>query len=85
MGVEEASPAGGGLSVATITRVYTIRRAAELLGRAEDLLRDLSDQLEPEDGVLWIYDINGIEILAFTDFGLENLREIISDQIDRAG
>jgi hypothetical protein len=43
----------------------------------------MSDQLEPEDGVLWIYDLDGIETLAFTDFGIENLREIIRDQIDR--
>lgn len=43
----------------------------------------ISDQLDPEDGKLWIYDVDGIETMAFTDFGLENLREIISDQIDR--
>ena len=70
--------------MAAITRVYTIRMAAQILGRTEDLLWDLSDQLEPEDGKLWIHDIDGIETMAFTDFGLENLHEIISDQIDRA-
>ena len=69
--------------MAAISRVYTIRMAARILGRAEDLLWDLSDQLEPEDGKLWIHDVDGIETMAFTDFGLENLREIISDQIDR--
>ena len=69
--------------MAAITRVFTIRRAAEILGRDEDLLWDISDQLDPEDGKLWIYDVDGIEIMAFTDFGMENLREIISDQIDR--
>jgi hypothetical protein len=69
--------------MAAITHVFTIRRAAQILGRDEELLWDLSDQLEPEDGVLWIYDLDGIETLAFTDFGIENLREIIRDQIDR--
>jgi hypothetical protein len=69
--------------MAAITRVYTIRMAAKMMGRTEDLLWDLSDQLEPEDGMLWIHDIDGIETLAFTDFGLENLQEIIGDQIDR--
>jgi hypothetical protein len=63
------------------TRPYD-PRAAEILGRTEDLLWDLSDQLDPEDGKLWIYDVDGIETMAFTDFGLENLREIIRDQID---
>ena len=75
----------GGLIVAAITRVYTIRMAAELLGRTENLLCDLSDQLEPEDGMLWIQDVGGLETMAFTEFGLQNLREIISDQIDRIG
>jgi hypothetical protein len=69
--------------LAAITRVFTIRRAAEILGRDEDLLWDISDQLDPEDGKLWINDVDGIETMAFTDFGLENRREIISDQIDR--
>jgi len=70
--------------LAAITRVHTIRMAAQILSRAEDLLWDLSDQLEPEDGKLWIHDVDGIETMAFTDFGLENLQEIITDQIDRA-
>jgi hypothetical protein len=39
----------------------------------------LSDQLEPEDGMLWVYDIDGAETLAFTEFGIENLREIIKE------
>jgi hypothetical protein len=69
--------------MAAITRVFTIRRAAEILGRDEDLLWDISDQLDPEDGKLWIYDVHGIETMAFTDFGLENLREIICGQFDR--
>ena len=82
--MEEAPSEGRGLIVAAITRVHTIRRAAEILGQTEDLLWDLSDQLDPEDGKLWIHDVDGIETMAFTDFGLENLREIITDQIDRA-
>jgi hypothetical protein len=83
--MEEAEPAGGRLNMAAISHVFTIRRTAEILGRDEDLLWGLSDQLEPEDGKLWIYDINGTEILAFTVAGIEALREIISDQADQAG
>lgn len=84
--MEESSTAGsGGLIMAAITRVYTIRMAAQILGRTEDLLWDLSDQLEPEDGMLWIQDVDALQTMAFTEFGLQNLREIISDQIDHAG
>jgi hypothetical protein len=71
--------------MAAISHVFTIRRAAQILGRDEDLLWDLVDQLEPEDGKLWVYDIDGVEIPAFTADGIEALREIIKDQIDRAG
>jgi hypothetical protein len=35
--------------------------------------------------MLWVYDVSGAETLAFTDDGIEVLREIISDQVVRAG
>src|ERR1700730_7186010 len=44
-----------------ISHVFTIRRAAQILGRDEDLLWELSDQLEPEDGKLWVYDIDALK------------------------
>lgn len=71
--------------MAAISHVFTIRRAAQILGRHEGLLWDLSDQLEPEDGMLWVHDGDGGEILAFTENGIEALREIITDQIDNTG
>jgi hypothetical protein len=50
------------------------------------ILWNLLDQLDPEDGLLWVYDINDDEAVpAFTSFGIENLREIIKDQMDKAG
>jgi hypothetical protein len=70
--------------MAAISHVFTIRRAAQILGRDEDLLWELSDQLEPEDGKLWVYDIDGAETPALHD-GIEALREIIKDHIDQAG
>ena len=68
--------------MAAISYVFTIRRAAQILGRDEELLWDLSEQLEPEDGKLWVLDIEGAETLAFSQFGIENLREIIVE-VDR--
>src|SRR5262245_4246968 len=47
--------------MAAISHVFTIRRAAQILGRDEDLLWHLSDQLEPEDGKLRVRDIDGAE------------------------
>src|SRR6266436_8628573 len=47
--------------MAAISHVFTIRRAAQILGRDEDVLWELSDQLEPEDGKLWVYDIDALK------------------------
>ncbi|MCT9000573.1 MULTISPECIES: hypothetical protein [Chelativorans] len=71
--------------MAAVSHVFTIRRAAQILDRDEELLWDLSDQLEPEDGKLWIHDVDDVDFLAFTFEGIEALREIIKDQIDHAG
>ena len=70
--------------MAAISHVFTIKQAAHILGCEEDLIWDLSDQLEPEDGVIWVHDIDDTQTLAFTPFGIETLREIIKDQIDEA-
>src|SRR5437764_11645903 len=69
--------------MAAISHVFTSRRAAQILGHDEDLLWQLSDKLEPEDGKLWVYDIDGAETPAFTHDGIEALREIIKDQRSR--
>lgn len=71
--------------MAAITAVFTVRRAAEILGEGEDSLWQLSDGMEPEDGVLWVYDIGDEQTLAFTMRGIETLREMIGDRVRRSG
>ena len=68
--------------MAAISHVFTIRRVAQILARDEELLWRLIGQFEPEDGMLWVYDNDGVEIPAFTDDGIDALREIIKDQVD---
>jgi hypothetical protein len=41
---------------------------------------DLTDQMTPEDGVLWIHDTDERETRAFTAFGIGTLKELIADQ-----
>ena len=60
--------------------VYTIAYAAELLGEDEEWLLELADQLEPEDGRLWIYDTDDRATLGFTERGIESLKELSRDQ-----
>jgi hypothetical protein len=69
--------------MAAISHIITIRWVAQMLGRDEDLLWDLADYVKPEKGKIWIHDINEIDTLAFSQLGIETLREIIADWIDR--
>lgn len=62
--------------MATITHVFTIARVAEMLGVDEDRLHEIAIEMEPEDGVMHVYGIDDDGIMAFTDFGVENLREL---------
>ena len=66
--------------MAAPSAVFTIARAAEMLGETEDLLDQLADQLEPEDGCLWLYDTDDRAMLGFTLRGVESLKELIADQ-----
>jgi hypothetical protein len=65
--------------MAAPAHAITISRAAELLGEDEELLWDLADQMEPEDGLLWIYGTDDQQTIAFTDPGLEYLRELLRE------
>ena len=60
-----------------VHHVTTINRAAEELGVDEDWLWDVANEMEIQDGVIWVYGIGEDGILAFTDFGIENLRDLI--------
>ena len=51
-----------------------------MLGEDEEWLWELADQLEPEDGRLWIYDTDDRATLAFTERGMECLKELSLDQ-----
>ncbi len=66
--------------MAAPSAVSTIARVAAMFGESEDLLDELADQLEPEDGCLWIYDTDDRTMLGFTLRGIESLKELIADQ-----
>jgi hypothetical protein len=75
----DASPAGcrsGRLSVAAITHVFTLACVAEILGEDEDLLYEISIEMEPEDGVIHVCGTDDDGITAFTDFGIESFRKL---------
>jgi hypothetical protein len=65
--------------MAAPANAFTIRRAAEILGEDEELLWEVATEMEPEDGLLWIHDTGEQATLAFTDWGLESLREFVAE------
>jgi hypothetical protein len=64
------------MHVNNVHHVKTITRIAEDLGEDEDWLRDVANEMEIEDGAIWVYDVGEHGIQAFTDFGIENLIEL---------
>ncbi|WP_407193093.1 hypothetical protein [Bradyrhizobium sp. STM 3566] len=54
-----------------------IARVAKDLGEDEDWLWDVANGMDTEDGVIWVYGIGDDQVMAFTDFGIENLTELI--------
>ena len=79
-GTRGRRPCHGSLTMAAPSCVFTIARAAEMLGEAEEWLHELADQLDPEDGRLWIYDTEDRATLGFTERGIECLQELSLDQ-----
>jgi hypothetical protein len=61
-----------------VDHVTTITRVAADLGEDEDWLHDVANEMEIEDGVIWVYGVGEDGVMAFTDFGIENLIELMS-------
>src|SRR5436190_5902889 len=66
--------------VAAIAAVFTIGYVANMLGEDEDWLHDLSVDMFPEDGCLRVYGVGEDGVTAFTEYGIECLRQIIADE-----
>jgi hypothetical protein len=64
--------------MAAISHVFTIASVAKRLGQDEETLADLAMNLDPEDGRLWVMDNTEDGTLAFTEFGIENLKELLA-------
>ena len=63
-----------------ISAVFTIGHVAALLGEDEEWLHDLSIDMFPEDGCLHVYGVGEDGVTAFTQDGIDNLKQIIDDE-----
>ncbi|HYX46011.1 MAG TPA: hypothetical protein VE820_04220 [Sphingomicrobium sp.] len=66
--------------MAASTAVFTITYVAEMLGEDEDWLWELSIDMFPEDGCLRVYGVGEDGVPAFTEYGIECLKQIIADE-----
>ncbi len=65
------------MHVNRVSHVKTINLVAKDLGEDEDWLFDVAMEMEPENGVIWVYGVGDEGVMAFTDFGIESLVELI--------
>lgn len=65
------------MHVNKVHAVFIVARVAKDLGEDEDWLWDVANGMDTEDGVIWVYGIGDDQVMAFTDFGIENLTELI--------
>jgi len=63
--------------VSKVHHVHTIARVAAMLGEDEDWLCDVAVEMDPEDGLVWVYGPGDESVMAFTDFGIETLTGLI--------
>jgi len=70
----------GGLTLPAISHVFTISYVAEKLGEDEEWLWELQIDMFPEDGCLHVYGVGEDGVTAFTEYGIECLKQIIADE-----
>jgi hypothetical protein len=75
--VSYGSPGRLTMHVNKVHHVTTINQVAKNLGEDEDWISDVANEMEIEDGVIWVYGVGDDGVLAFTDFGIENLIDLI--------
>ena len=83
-----AGAGGLNMHVNKVDHVTTIHRVAERFCESVDCLHDVANEMDAEDGVIWVYGLGDDAIMAFTDFGIENLVELTKihkDQKPREG
>lgn len=59
--------------------VTTLAKVAQEWEESEDLLHELTEQMDTEDGVIWIYGVEEHAVLALSEDGIECLRDLLGE------
>jgi len=65
------------MHVNKVHHVTTIASVAEDFAVDEDWLAEIASEMDIEDGCIWVYGVGEDGVMAFTDFGIENLRDLV--------
>jgi hypothetical protein len=65
------------MHVNKVSHVTTINQVAADLGESEDWLFDIANEMDTEDGVIWIRGLRKDTVMAFTHFGIDTLIDLI--------
>ena len=69
--------------MAQVNKVHSVRTLALVardLGADEDWLAELANDMDREDGLIWVYGIDDEDgTMAFTEVGVENLATLIAE------
>lgn len=65
------------MHVNKVHHVTTITQVAKDLGEDEGWLTDVANEMDIEDGVIWVYGVGEDGVPAFTDQGVETLIELV--------
>ena len=73
------------MQINKVHSVRTLALVAKDLGEDADWLADIAIDLEPEDGLIWVYDPEHPHgTMAFSEFGIESLSNLIQIHRSRA-
>ena len=65
------------MHVNKVHHVTTINSVAEDFAVDEDWLAEVASEMDIEDGCIWVYGVGEDGVQAFTDFGIENLKDLV--------
>jgi hypothetical protein len=60
-----------------ISHVFTLSHVAAMLDEDEEWLFEVAEEMDTEDGQLWVVGVGEEGGMAFTDDGIENLKNLI--------
>jgi hypothetical protein len=65
------------MHVNKVSHIKTVDLVAKEIGEDVDTLYDVALGMEPEDGLIWVHGLADEGVIAFTDFGVDSLVELL--------